>query len=580
MNKMDNQIIEKSSTLGLDENLPTYEEYLEKIERVKATKIGRLFTILKEERKRILIALATYFVCTFMYSFVRQFKDVILYDVFTGPELVNYFELCTFFLSLGLFKVSTSLSNKYGVNRFTDIYLFGAIVIYAICGIFMVFDRFVLVNKRGAVEELFNGNLAIFRGLSLYAKLFKLFSNFIYSFFYVFLDASSSLLMSCTFMTFFISNITYEQSQRYLFIILAGANTALFASVFAVRSLVGVINCSATTSTQWKYYLIFVTLLIFLYLLIVFFKRLLQNELQKPLYVGNYIKETKKKRERNTTTFSESIYVIYKVRWLFSITILALFYNVLSGIVNVSTFYSYTANSDFLTNNPKYNTTPGFNPTRSNVSMFYRTNECMITSMINIILMLLPIFKHLFHVFGIKSFGMIMVVCPVTIFVVVSIFAAINYPFTNSGQRVLMGLGIYAAENKFGQESALVCFLNIATKVAKFSFYDIIKESISSKIDPTNKVFYKGIFDGIIPKVGKLLGTFYLVLMSIITGRDDVRYFTMISSLFLIAMGVLGVISSFWLHKAYVKAVENKEFLESYDKKGEEKVEFDNKQSL
>ncbi|OQS53883.1 ADP-ATP carrier protein 4 [Ecytonucleospora hepatopenaei] len=551
-------------TVNVDEKVMSFEEYEEEVKKVKNTKLGSFLTIIRSEYKRVFLSITCYFVVCFLYSFVRQFRDVIVFDVFDDPGLVNWFELISFIMAIFIFKIFTKICRKYGVNKGVDLYMISCASIFGGFIALIAFDRFVFSTKGGYCEELFNGNLASIRHVSIFLRPAKLLNLFFMTIFSVFLEVSSSFLISVIFMTYLSSNITHEQNQRYLFPILFGANMALFFSVYAVKLTVKQINKFSVASTSWVFYSIFILMLILLYGIIFGLKKVLDYEWKKPLYIGQPILGNlpqKNKKAENKTSFLEALKTIFKTKWLMGICTLALFYNISSVIVTSQSFYSYAAHADYYAANPLMINKPGFIPTKSNVSVFYKSTECIITSMATMILMLLPVFKKIFEIFGVLSFGSIVIFWPIINFAVCYFFAAINYPFTNNGNTILCNLGISKTKPNFEAESALICALNIAAKVSKYSFYDIIKESVSSKIDPQNKVFYKGIFDGIMPKTGKLFCVAYFILMTSILNKNDVRYFSAVSLIFLVGMGSVAMYSTILLHKAYKKAINTNKYL-------------------
>lgn len=557
----DHSEIEK--TVNMDEKVMSQEEYEEEVEKVKNTKIGKIFPILKIERKRVFLTISCYFVIGFLYSFVRQFRDVMLFDTFDDPSLLIYMELISFLVAFLMFKMITKFSEKYGVNKGTDLFLFVCMGTYAIFIVLLVIDAFAFSFKKGLDEMLFNGNWATVRHVGFIKKPFLLLTYFFITSFFLFLEVSSTFLVSVVFMTYFSSNVTHEQSQRYLFSLLFGANLALFVSVYAVKFTVGQINKFAVASTQWIFNCLFIGVLIVLYGVVYLIKRLLDREWKKPLYVGmpmNGNKVTKKGKGRKTTVW-ETLVTIYRVKWLQGLCILAVFYNVFSTIITATSVFSFAAHSEYYLANPQLVTEPGFVPTKSNISVRYKSTECIITSMINIILMLLPFFKKLFSIFGIFTFGLVIVIWPVATLLAYSILVAINYPFTTGGKTVLCGFGISRHHPNFEGESILTCLLNIASKVSKYSFYDIIKESVSAKIDPLNRVFYKGIFDGLVPKCGKLLGTAYVITASLIIGFDDLRRYTFITFFVMCVFGALSIYYTLHLHKTYNAAVKEKKYI-------------------
>lgn len=545
--------------------LLTFEEYESEIKKIENTRLGSTIPIIKVEYSRVFLAVVGFFLVGFIYSFVRQFKDMIIYDAFNDASLSVWFELLSFLCSFKLIKVVTSNYKINGVEKGTDLFILGTILLYCCSGILIVINRFILVPD-GLCELFFNGKILNIRGFSIFKSPIKLIINFCMSFFYVGLEVTSSYLISYVYMAYISSKTTYGQMKRYIFLILIGANLSLYISAEVIEWLCYKINYNAVCNTKWKYYLMSLTILLFLMLILLLIKKLMDIEFNKPLYINASNESNVDMTKNNNNQELDFIFTIktsLHVKWLLGIVTMAIFYNFCNSILSLYSYFVYSDHATFLIQNPEFIKIPGFIPTSSSIGFIYKTLECKLTSVLSIIFMMLPGFKKLFDEIGIFGFNLIVVICSVGPILIGFIFSAINYPYSYFGKKIFPGIIIPSKDQMFELESIFCMFGNMVNKVSKYAFYDIIKENVTAKINPNNKIVYKGIFDGLAPKAGKLLATAYVILVTTLL-NNHMKYVSFITAIITLLGGGLWIYYNIKLHKAYIHSVKKMTYLHDY----------------
>lgn len=175
--------------------------------------------------------------------------------------------------------------------------------------------------------------------------------------------------------------------------------------------------------------------------------------------------------------------------------------------------------------------------------MQFKSLETIYVAILVIFLMLTPTFMGLFKKFGVFLFALItMIICVVPSFVS-TILAGINYPFTNYNESIMFGLKFNAKEPVFQLEATAAALGNVAIKIGKYASYDIVKENESVRIDPADRALYKGIFDGIAAKGGKMLGSLYSIFVQQIFEHADARWFSPLTAFIMAAIGAVWFIS-------------------------------------
>ncbi|ORD94832.1 NTT1 [Enterospora canceri] len=544
-------------------DLPTYEEYKEAIEAKKNTAIGSIAPFIPSEYKRVALANLSFFLVGLTYAFIRQFKEILVLDTFQDATVAIWLELLTFCASITILGVVNRIHAKHGVNRGTSMFILFFIGLYLAWGFLTVFDRFVI--EKGVAQEIMSGSRWTIRGLNIFRQPLIMLNNLVMTLFYVILDSSTSFLIGCGYMMYFTANVTHEQMSRYIFLILLGANASLFFSVFLAKFMARLIDQRAIASTKWIYYCASICVASLFYGALYFMKRLSDREFRKPLYVGHVIGQQTPKAKTNVG-LSQSLRIVCRTPWLLGMCLFAVAYNFASAIDSVTSMYSFVAYSDFLQQNPHMNRNPGQGDSSSALSSKYKSIECFLTSAISVYLMLVPVFKRIFGTVGILGFAAVVcAACTVPDFLI-CLFSTINYPFTHFGERSLFTFGINSATAYFEWEAFLVMTSNLLSKVGKYSFYDVIKESLSVKIDPEKRIIYKGIFDGLAQKIGKLLASIYVIVLVNVFHKNDVRYFAFLT--FMIRAALFGLVFFMMIkvHADYKRAVQNDTYLDNSGK--------------
>ncbi|KAL6122818.1 hypothetical protein NUSPORA_00076 [Nucleospora cyclopteri] len=542
-----------------EEPLPTEEEYMEDIARIEKTTIGSFIPISKKEIPRVLLATFTYFLIGYTYAFMRQFKDRVVYDVL-GPSSTNWLKVVVFFISVYIVTTATSLFMKFGIEKGTDYYILGMAILLSTYCIPIYFKDSVCI--RGWAEELTNDKVVALRGLGILNAFLPILNHAIMVIYYVLSEVLGSTLMSFVFMTYFNDMCTPFQTTRYIRPLYIGANFSLLASGLTVSSLVTWAQKKFSASESYKIYCYSFLGLSIVLIGIYFMKKKLDSLFAVPLYHStSEIKKAKKSKPK--VTMAETIKLTLGSKLLMSMATVSLGYNFATVVASVISQHVYSAYADYLNANPSKNTTPGFIPSKSTVGMSYKAYESFLVAIVVIMLMLSPAFARAFKKFGVFLFGLVPLFLCGWSGLSSYYFASINYPFTNNDKNVFLGFKLTErTEPIFEAECNNAALNNVLIKIGKYAFYDIVKESISARIDPDNRAVYKGVFDGIATKGGKMLGSFYGILMDQFFATSDARYYTSVTAIVICVICFAWFLSVLYLHSSYKYAVANNCFLQ------------------
>lgn len=541
---------DRNDYVVLDTSLPTQEEYEAQIEEVQKTKLGSIFPLIKSEIPRVLLACITYFTVGYVYAFLRQFKDTVLFDVLT-PSASLWLKIVVFFSSFWIINITNKFFMWYGINKGTDMYIF------FMAGLFFIFSGAVFikdfVNPKGALEQSLNGNVFVLRKLGVLSQIAPLVNHFIMVLFYVFFESFGSTLMSFVFMTYLNSKLTPSQMSRYIRPVYISANLSLLATSISVSTLVKKTEKYFTAKYKFVLYGLTCMAVSIILMLVYLLKKMMDRAFDQELYQGASQSKGSKKKSKAKIGMLESIKLVYNSRLLLGMTVMSLGYNFSSNIGSTVSKYVYKAYTEFLIANPHMNEEVGFDP--KNIPYIYNSKENIIVSLVVIFLMLTPAFSKLFQVFGVFAFALVTLLCCLFSSLSSTFFAAMNYPFTNFNKKIMFGISIPAKQPHFKLEAVFAMLSNLMIKIGKYAFYDIVKENVSARIDPADRALYKGVFDGVASKGGKMLGSIIGLILTNITGVSDIRYSTPAYAVFIGAICVGWFFCILDLHANYKNAV-------------------------
>ncbi|KAL6122507.1 hypothetical protein NUSPORA_00425 [Nucleospora cyclopteri] len=541
--------------------LPTHEEYKKEVKEMQKTILGSLFPITKREAPRVTIAVITYFFIGLTYSFIRQFKETVVYGIFNTASISHWLEFFSFIFLYKLIIIMSWVHNSYGVKKGTEYYLKMMIGSFLFSCVLLACNHFL--TYKGWAEEISNGNVFGLRRMGVINSFLLILNHFPMVIFYILVETLSSNLMSFVFTSYFNSLCSHFQLGRYLFPVYIGANMSLFVSVYFVNYAVDIIENSSTARNKYFVYCGVLLLISMVLVFVLFLIYAMDRVFKKPLYYGDERSEIPiiKKKTDEKTTFYSTLRVVMRNKYLICMCIMSAGYSFCNSLAQICGQYTFSAFSDYLMENPEKNLQPGFTPTKTNIAFSYLKYESQFVSLFVTFLMLWPLFRRLFNHFGVFLFSLIVVISCVIPYWVFFIFSIINYPFTHNEQNVLFGLKIERDSPSFESEAQSVTIGLSLIRIAKYGLYDIIKENISARIHPQERSLHKGIFDGLANRIGKVSSSIYIVFCGFLLDNTDLRYCSPLTVIIITIMCACWLFSSVYLHKLYNKSIDNDEYI-------------------
>ena len=531
----DVQSVQNTQNIDGATNIMTEEEMKRRTDELQTTILGSMFPILRPELKRFVFMLVTFVLITFMYTFLRLFKENVVVSVLEINSS-NYLKLFTFRGSLLVVGIIQKLLVHYDINKAFEIVIatFGTLLL--IVAPFIRFRESIQKSDLWA-ENFFIANNADARGIGFLWGLFLISNHWLLAFFYVLAEVIGSIMVSYMFLTYGNFNCNENQNRRFVRIFYIGSNLAAF---FATK-VYNVWNKWAKEQQVEKvdkWYVYFTLMCVVLFVLIFILKRCLDNIFKTQIVIA--APKVVKKSGKAKVSVSDGVYYAIVSRLLRNMCITTLFYNISSNLCesvfkNASTAYATYNNLDV-----------------RNFSTGQKSSEMGLTSLIVVACMLSPI-SRLYEIFGVFAAGMV----PMLISLFGAIFqtycALINYSALGDNNMSMFSF-FEDSVRKMKLEAYGNLYLISAIKVSKYAFFDIVKEAISMKISPEIRPLFKGVYDGVCGKFGKCVGSVYNIIVVGILKKSDCRYFQPITGTVLLVFCLFWAYAVYYLSKSFNKA--------------------------
>lgn len=533
----------------------TDQELAEAAQKYKRSSwTGYFFPILPCERKRLSIMVCMFSTISFTYTFLRLFKDRVVYSVLDNVETKNWLKLLTFLTTQFLVIVSQNVSAKSDFNHaFRSLtMLFGGLLI--VNTIFMWFSDTLQPNEL-FTDNLFVSNCLSVRGLKFLYPFVMIVNQYSFSCFYVLAEVIGSMMVSFCFMTYVNNNTSENQNKRFVKVLYFFSNISSYCAGMLYKLWNKAYKSSPRADVD-KFYCIFPFSVVVLYTVVLGLKYILEREFQNQIVVSSGAPR-KAGSKKGKIGFKDSLYLMFNSRFLLCMSGLSLFYNISANLLE-------TANASGMAASAAYH-----NLDKSFYATNFKSIDSQVTSISTSLIIISPI-SSLPDIYGIALFAAVPLIISFVSTFIQLFFSVVNYPLT--GYECMWPFNGFYSKTKFpNAESWFGTAIQSAIKISKYAFFDIVKEAISMKIDPTLRPLFKGVFDGSMAKFGKCAGSLYGIFMSMVFDAFDNRYYFPVTAFLMLVFCILWYFSIRYLSKAYNVASESGTYI---DPDMDEKINF------
>lgn len=541
------QVESSAPESNLTQNVPmTDQELAEAAQKYKRSSyVGYFFPILPCERKRLIIMVCMFSTISFTYTFLRLFKDRVVYSVLDNVETKNWLKILTFLATQFLVIVSQNISSRSNFNHaFRSLtMLFGGLLV--INTIFMWFSDYLQPDEL-FTDRLFVSNCLSVRGLKFLYPFVVIVNQYSFSCFYVLAEVIGSMMVSFCFMTYVNNNTSENQNKRFVKTLYFFSNISSYGAGILYKLWNKAYKTSPKADVD-KFYVIFPFSVVILYAGVLSLKYILEKEFQNQIVVSSGAPK-KAGSKKGKIGFKDSLYLMFNSKFLMCMSGVSLFYNVSANLFD-------TANASGMAASAAY-----YNMDKSFYATDFKSIDSQVTSIATSLIIISPI-SSFPDIYGIASFAAVPLIITLVSTFILLFFSIVNFPLT--GYDCMWPFqGLYFKTKFPNAESWFGTGIQSAIKISKYAFFDIVKEAISMKIDPSLRPIFKGVFDGSMAKFGKCAGSLYGILMSMIFDAFDNRYYFPITSLLMVFFCVLWGFAIRYLSKAYNEASESGTYID------------------
>lgn len=526
-----------------ESNLLTEEELGAKAKELQKGLIGSIISILPIEYSRIIVMTMAFFLIAFTYTFLRLYKDNVIYSVLE-PSAQNWLKLFTFVASLISVGVIQKLLVFYDMDKVFEVMTISFGVLLLVMAFLInyrdsvIFGAFRIQKEVGWAESIFIEGVAESRSIGALYVITLIFNHWVLSLFYVLCEVIGSIMVSYLFLTYVNTHCTQEQNNRFMRILYIFSNIAGWtaAEVYDVwnNSMKG-----KDYELRERFYVYFTFGAVAIFGLILVLKRVLDRIFANPIVVSSG-KVKKVGKAKRSVSILDGIYYAFVSKLLLSMCAMTLFYNISANLLTSLFTNSLSAAANIL------------GVDKSAFGTKHKAMEMKWTAGLVIVVMLTP-FAKLFEWFGAASSGGVPIAISLAGAIASTVFAVRNFPALGEDNMKIVSYWNDAERWPMGE-----VYTNLVTssavKISKYAFFDIIKEAISMKINPEIRPLFKGVYDGVCGKLGKFTGAIYGIVMEIITGQRDARYYAPVTCVIIMSFCLLWTVAIYYLHYSFKNA--------------------------
>ncbi|KAH9410919.1 TLC ATP/ADP transporter [Ordospora pajunii] len=504
------------------DNIPTEDE----VEQDANSRQGlfKYFRVARIEYPKFILLGVMLGIVGFIYSFMRILKDmfVMVRQEPTTILFIKIFYVLPVSMTL-VFLIQYELGSKT-ISRIFSIFCGGFASLFFFYGAVLLIEEHVSPS-RFLFRDIFVDGKMSSKGLNIFKSMFLTINEPLATLVFITAEMWGSLILSYLFMSFLNESCTIKQFSRFIPSLIIIMNLSLLLSAIATGGFFNLRRSFTFEQNQFFLSGIFITQGI-LIVLVIFLKSYLEKVVMaRPLFVVS--SGSRRKKAKANVSFSEGLETMSQSRLLLAMSLIVLFFNISYNMIE-STFKAGTKVA------AEY-----FNEEKGQYSGKFNQIDQYMTSIIVIALNLSP-FSSLVETSGFLLVGMITPI--ITLTAVIFFFGSTIYNTVVEGSSLKFLSGLfpdgelrYKLENYSG-----IIFLSLL-KIAKYSAFDICKEKLGMRINPTYRARFKSVYDGIFGKVGKSVGSIYGLMMFEILSTEDLRQAAPITA------GIVSVFVAMWI---------------------------------
>jgi ATP:ADP antiporter, AAA family len=503
------------------------------------TGIFHYFRVARVEYQKFIFLGLMFGICAFIYSFMRILKDMFVM-VRQEPTAILFIKIFYILpVSMALVFLIQCMLNTKTVSKIFSIFCGGFAGLFFVYGLILLFEQ-VVSPSRFLFRDAFADGKMKSKGVQFFMSMFLTFNEPLATMVYITAEMWGSLLFSYLFLSFLNESCTIRQFARFIPALYIIANLALLLSA----NITGLFFWLRKKFTFEQNQLLLAGIFISLGLMVVsviLLKMHLENvTMARPIFIP--AKRSQKKKPKVSVSLTEGFEIMAQSKLLIAISSIVLFFNMSYNTIETTFKAGVKMGAEH------------FNKEKGSYSGKFNQLDQYMTSL-TVIGLNMSSFSTLIETRGFLLVGLI---TPLIIFFALVItlgLAMYNTGMEQSGLPLInsifsKGAPLYSLENYSG-----IIFLSLL-KITKYSAFDICKERLGMRINPTYRPRFKSVYDGIFGKLGKSIGSIYGLVATGLLSTEDLRKAAPITAIIILIFFVLWIKAAIYLAEKYEKSVE------------------------
>ncbi|AFM98830.1 ATP/ADP translocase [Encephalitozoon hellem ATCC 50504] len=502
--------------------------------------IFRYFRVARAEYTKFAILGLMFGIIGFIYSFMRILKDmfVMVRQEPTTILFIKIFYILPVSMAL-VFLIQYMLGTKT-VSRIFSIFCGGFASLFFVCGIVFLIEEQVSPSKFLFRDMFIDGKMST-RGLNVFKSMLLTLNEPLATIVFISAEMWGSLVLSYLFLSFLNESCTIKQFSRFIPPLIIITNVSLFLSATVAGAFFKLREKLAFQQNQFLLSGIFISQGL-LVVSVIFLKIYLERVVMKrPLFIVS--SGSRRKKAKANVSFSEGLEIMSQSKLLLAMSLIVLFFNISYNMIESTFKVGVKVAAEY------------YNEEKGKYSGKFNRIDQYLTSVVVICLNLSPFSSYV----ETRGFLLVGIITPVVTLLAITLFlgsALYNTSMEESGIGIVNGLfpsgkPLYMLENYSG-----IIFMSLL-KITKYSAFDICKEKLGMRINPTYRARFKSVYDGIFGKLGKSIGSIYGLLMFEALDTEDLRKATPITAGIIFIFVVMWIKAIIYLSKSYDSAVQH-----------------------
>ncbi|KAF7682582.1 ADP,ATP carrier protein 1 [Astathelohania contejeani] len=472
---------------------------------------GRIFRVAKVERTKFVCLATMYYLIALSYSLIKDLKNSIMIET-QGNAAIAPFQL--FFVTpciiICVSHIQKALS-KYTISQVLSKVMFIFIIFFFFYGVFIIRYGYVLEpNRFWACDNFGEGKLAIRNIEFLYPNLMTI-NTWTTALSYLSSELYGGLVLSLLFLSYSNHICAPKQSLRFTPLYFMASNFGLITSGCATYIIAGFKDTQSYKFNLFVLQFIFIFISLCCFVVFILHKFIENNILNKPLYIIENEQTKKKKTEKIDSIKGLRIMLKSKLILAMSATVFLFF---LSACMCDTCYCSAMQVLSIKTNKPA-----SFVVLKRAAMSQLSIGCCLLLFLFAPTAILIE--KGYFtFIGGIPIFIVGFLGTCILVLAFLNKSVAFDSKNDNFLSNFIKSIGYHT---NLDLETKVGWFSTALFKLSKDGALDICKEALSVKINVKYRATAKNIYDGIVGKIGRMVGSLLFILLYAIYDTKDAR---------------------------------------------------------